>query len=424
MTPAQKLQVRQAEVRARLGVISELDTDGYTGEIETEQGQLTTELRSLDSRLLAASLSAPDGTEPEQVAALGHDGDPARLELRSRCSVTNFVAAAVKGRSTTGAEAELAAELNLDAGHVPLELWESGPELRAVAGPPGTVGVNLDSIRPRVFAPSVIPKLGVEMPRVPSGTYASLTLTSEATAQARAKGAAVVGAAAAFDVTTATPKRISARLELAIEDVAAVGVANYESALRENMSLALSAELDDQGLHGDGSAPNLTGLFQRITPDPTAPTAVATFDAFIAAFAGGIDGLWATRMSEVAIVAGVETYRLSAQTFRDATGQDLGEMAFADYAMAKYGGWWTNSRMPDPVSNDQQAILYRMGRSMMGGEPGIRTAVCPVWADSIGIDDIYSGSASGERYVTFHVLLGDVILVQPDAYAQVAFQVA
>ena len=268
------------------------------------------------------------------------------------------------------------------------------------------------------------------MPRVPSGTYGNVTLTSEAAVDPEGKGDAIAGTAATFQVTTATPKRISARLELAIEDIAAVGLSNYESALRENLSLSLSAELDNQGLNGNGTAPNLNGILNRLT-DPTAPTTTADFDTFVAAFADGIDGLWATQMSDVAIVAGVETYRLSAKTFRDRvidTGQrggvSLGDTSFADYAAAHCGGWWTNSRMPDPASNDQHAILYRKGRSMMGAEGGIRTAVCPVWADSIGIDDIYSGSAKGERYVTFHVLLGDVILVQPDAYSQLTFQVA
>ena len=54
-------------------------------------------------------------------------------------------------------------------------------------------------------------------------------------------------------MSTATPKRISARLELRIEDIAAVGQANFEQVLRENLSLALSDELDDQGLNGAGS---------------------------------------------------------------------------------------------------------------------------------------------------------------------------
>ena len=51
-----------------------------------------------------------------------------------------------------GAEAELAAELNLDAGQIPLELWERPAELRAktdtlehraITGLPANTGVNL-----------------------------------------------------------------------------------------------------------------------------------------------------------------------------------------------------------------------------------------------------------------------------------------
>ena len=79
--------------------------------------------------------------------------------------------------------------------------------------------------------------------------------------------------------------------------------------------------------------------------------------------------------------------------------------------------------MSDPVSNVQQAVLYRMGRSMMGGAGAMRTAVCPHW-NEISIDDIYSGSARGERYFTMHVLLGDVIVVQGDAYKRVAYKLA
>ena len=82
-----------------------------------------------------------------------------------------------------------------------------------------------------------------------------------------------------------------------------------------------------------------------------------------------------------------------------------------------------NKRMPDAVSTIQQAILYRKGRSMMGGSGGMRTAVCPHW-NEVSIDDIYSGSASGERFLSLHVLLGDVIIVQTGAYTQTAFKVS
>ena len=200
------------------------------------------------------------------------------------------------------------------------------------------------------------------------------------------------------------PKRISARLGIRIEDVAAVGQANFELILREHLSLVLSDELDDQAINGDGSAPSLKGVFQNLT-DPAAPaTGVETFDRFVAAFAGGIDGLWAATVGDVGIVVNPETYRLSVQTYRDRvidTGQrggvSLGDTCFADYAMGKFGGWWTNKRMPDKANHVAQAILYRKGRSMAGGSTGMRTAVCPHW-NEISIDDIYSGSAQGERY--------------------------
>ncbi len=79
-------------------------------------------------------------------------------------------------------------------------------------------------------------------------------------------------------------------------------------------------------------------------------------------------------------------------------------------------GWWTNKRMPAKATHTQQAIACRKGRSM-------RTAVAPQWG-YLSVDDIYTGGRKGERYFTVSVLVGDVLLVQPDAYAQVAFRVS
>ena len=144
------------------------------------------------------------------------------------------------------------------------------------------------------------------------------------------------------------------------------------------------------------------------------------FDSYVAAFAGGIDGLWANTMAEVAVLAGVDTYKLSARTFRDGT-DDRGDTSFADYARQHTAGWWTNKRMPDAASDIQQAILCRKGRSM--SPTPTRLAVAPHWG-YISIDDIYTGARKGERRYVLSVLVGDLILVQPDAFAQVAFKLA
>ena len=443
MTPAQKrlrdLRDRQSRDRQRMAELAVADE--LTDETRAELDQIEKATPDLERQIRAASVALEtDEREAETRAATAPDAEQReRIELRSKAMLTNYLMNAARGRMADGAEAELQSAAGISGHGIPLELWdvahperrsaEDGRETRAITPAPGTIGVNLDPIRPAVFANSIAPRLGIEMPRVLSGTFASGTITTSQTASARAKSAAEVGNAGAITVTTATPKRISARLELTLEDIAAVGQDNFESILRENLSLALSDQLDDQAINGNGTAPNLAGIFQALADPTTAPSAVATFDDFVAAFAGGVDGLWANTVKDVTIVAGVESYRLSARTFRDpasGTAGGRGDKAFADYAMAMYGAWTTNTRMPDPatfmsVDNVQQAILYRMGRSMMGGAGAMRTAVCPHW-NIIDIDDIYSGSAQGERYFTMHVLLGDVIVVQPGAYAQVAFQ--
>ena len=432
MTKSQKLQVEQSTKRQAINTL--LGKDELTGEERSELESLTGRMQQIEVEYRAAVVAEDADLDARRAEAGDGDAETReRVELRSKARLTEFLLARAQGRMVSGAEHELCAAAGVSG--IPLELWDtpqperrSGAEQRAVTPAPGTVGINLDPIRPAVFANSIAPRLGIEMPRVASGTYASGTITGSQSAAALAKSGAAVGAVGAITVQTASPKRVSARLELTLEDIAAVGQANFESILRQNLSMALADALDDQIVNGSGTAPNLAGMFQRLTDPTAAPTAVADFDTFIGAFAGGVDGLWANTVQDVAIVCGVETYRLSAQTFRDIATADLGAETFASYAMRLFGGWWTNSRMPAgatfmSVDNVQQAILYRKGRSMEGGSMGMRTAVCPHWGE-VSIDDVYSGSASAERYFTMHVLLGDTIIVQPDAYAQVAFQVA
>ena len=265
----------------------------------------------------------------------------------------------------------------------------------------------------------------VEMPMVESGTYASGTISMSAAADAVAKSADVPETAAAFAVQTTTPHRIGASLNLAVEDIAAVGQANFESVLRQHISLVLSDEMDGQLLNGDATNDDLTGFFARLDDPTVAPAVVTDFDGFAAAHASGIDGLWSNGLMDVNIVCGPATYALSAQTFQVAANYK-GELSAVAYAEKMTGGWQTNKRMPDPdtfltVDDVQQAILVRKGRSMMPNP--MRLAVAPHWG-YLSIDDIYTGARKGERRYVLSVLVGDVILVQPDAFEQVSFKVA
>ena len=372
MTTAQKrlreLRERQSKERGRMAELALLDD--LADEQRSELDEIEKGTPDLERQIRAATIAIED---EEKAAETRTANEPdaelrERRELRSRASVTEYLMARMQGRMVNGAEAELSKAAEVRDGAIPLELWDTPETIErrqtdTVSAAPGTVGVNLDRIRPAVFANSIAMRLGIEMPRVMSGTYASATISTSLTATAEAKGDRADATAAAFTVTSVTPKRISARLAIAIEDVAAVGQANFESILRENLSLVLSDQLDEQAINGDGQAPNLTGIFQRLT-DPSAPSAVADFDAYAAAHAGGVDGLWANTIKDVSIVCGPATYQHASRTFQTATNYK-GELSAAAYAMTNAGGLWTNERMPDAASNVQQAIVYRMGRSTM-----------------------------------------------------------
>ena len=427
MTEAQRklaaLQVEQSEKRERANAL--LSKNDRTDAESAELDEVTKRLQGIEPELRASLvLASAEETETETPAGDLDAETRERLSLRAKCSVTAFVEAAMRGRLVTGPESELMAACGVSEG-VPLELFEADPreqrEQRADANTaaPGTVGVNLQPIRPAIFAASIAPRLGIDMPRVASGTYAEARIDTSLTAGAKAKGGAAEASAATFTVSTATPKRISGRLGIRVEDIASVGQANFEAALRSNLQLVMSDELDYQAINGDGQAPNLSGLFKALT-DPAAPgAAAAKFDDFLASFAGGIEGLWAGTMKDVGIVVGPATYQLAAKSFRDVGTNNghRGSISFADYARQHTAGFWTNKRMPDAANNIQQAILHRTGRT------GIRTATLPHWG-ALSIDDVFSGSASGTRYVSFHVLLGDVLVIQPGAYAEISYRLA
>ena len=408
---------------AELSLADKLDTETRAELDDIEKGT-----PDLERQLRAATVAVETEDRASVIDAATGDKseDGKRAELRAACSVGRYLLGA-KGNQS-GPEAELQQELGLNTNQIPLEVFARTPETRAegelekrVTPAPGTVGVNLDVLRPAVFAPSVVDRLMVEMPMVESGTYATGTITTSVTADAVAKGGDVPETDGAFTVATTTPHRVGGSLNLAAEDIAAVGQANFEAILRQHISLVLSAELDDQLLNGDGQNDDLLGVFNRIgsTSLTTPGAAVADFDDFVAAFVAGIDGLWSTESSHVGIVAGVDTYKIAAAAFRDIAAADLGDMAFTDYAKGHYGGFWTNSRMPAAAANIQSGILTRRGQSMMP-DP-MRVAVCPHWG-YLSIDDIFTGARKAERRYVLSVLVGDVILVQPSAYGLVTFR--
>lgn len=414
MTDLQRIELRRSELRSQLAKLTGQAEQSDESRAEIER--ITREYQGTETEFRAATLLAD--SQPEGIEEAAPDAEQReRQELRSKARVTGYLQAALTGKQVTGAEAELAQAAGVDG--IPMELFEKPQpvEKRAITPAPSTVGVMMDAVVPQVFSPSLASALMVEMPAVGSGTYAIPRISTGLTADAVAKGGDAPNTAGALGVQTTTPHRVAGALELAIEDIAAVGIPNFEAALRENLSLVLSDELDDQLLNGDGTGANLSGFFKAL-PDATEATNIATWALFLESYTALIDGKWATTESDVRMLVGPATYRLAAKTFR----ANETETTFSTFARSQLGGMLTNSRMPAASSNVQAGIAVRSG---MGVEPmAMRRAVCPHWG-YISIDDIYGDLAlKGQRRFVVSALVGDLLIVQPDAYSEVSFKVA
>ena len=425
LTKSEKLLQEQS--RAREKVIALNKKDEPTAEERAELSTLVDRLQGIEPEIRASTTAeAAERAALADEAAKQAPGDGLDVETRERNDLAkkarlgNYLLSAISGRRADGVEAELRAALDIGDDAIPMAVLDvehrerAEAELRAITQAPGTVGLNMGMVQPFVFAPSIASRLGIEIRDVPTGSYSIPTITTApSTAAPKAKGAAADATAGALTVANATPKRIPARLTLSLEDVAAVGTESFEDGLRQALQGQLSHSLDNQIINGSGAGANLDGLINQLD-NPSAPASSAeTYERWLSIAASVIDGLWATMLGEVATIWPEEAYRQAATVFRTAAG----DMTAADYMAEKTAGFFCNSRMPDPASNIATGIAARMG------QPGITRAVMPSWG-RIVVDDMYSNSAEGQRHVTLSAIVGDLLLVQEDAYVQLAARIA
>ena len=435
MSPHQKtlrgIRDQQSRNRQRLGelaAVADLNEEQRSELDSIEQG-----MPDLERRERAALAACESEDRAATVETVEHGVLPPemreRVELRSRCRVGRIFSALRDHRPVDGAERELQQACGLDHNVIPLEIWESPVEQRADAptvSPTAGVGQNLRPIYPKLLARSLANRvMGIAMPTTGTGTYATLRQNAGLTAKAREKGGAIESTAATFVSKTTTPHRVSARLSIQIEDKKLIGTTSFEARLRSNLANELAAELDRLAINGDPSTTTAEpqGLFGLLT-DPTNSSAIETFDSLLAVFADAIDGgPLAESMRDIRLLTNPDVVKLAAKKFRDAGSSHRGDISIADYLGDRSGGLVAHSRMPATVSHIAACIRMRLNAKAMG-EGSITYAECPIWQGVEMIVDPYSDSAAATTHFTTHLLIGDVILIQPSAYDRVDLKVS
>lgn len=393
MTDKQRLEVAAAKARKELRALA-LKDDATAAQI----AEATAKVDDLEAR--AAAL--PDDPDPDPEPNKGEgdgatgDGDDAETrevrKLRGKAKVGHYLAAALTGRPVTGESAEYAAAVGLD-GRLPLDLLEAPEQREARAVTPGPADETVTSTRPTVpyaFRRTDAAALGVSMPMVSPGEAHFPALTTAPPGGMKAKDAAAAATAAAFSLTKRTPGRITGQFVIRLEDIALFP--SMETDLRRAIGGALANALDDQVLTGDGSSPNLSGLFHQAT-DVNAAANAETFATGVSRVAALVDGRHANGWGDIRLLLGVDTFEHYAGLF-----QSNGDTSLFDYLAGKVGGVRVSARAPAKASNAQKglAVLSAQGQ----------TVTVPVWSGVELIVDPYTKAAEGQRVVTAVSLVG------------------
>ena len=399
MTPLQKIQLRQSETREKINTL--LGVEDRTAEQTTELETLTARMSELETEFRAAlSAEPPDDSTSTSATLTGDPEDRERLELRSKARLTNYVSAAANGEAFDGAEAEYASAMGCRGGYMPVDMFmpeareRQQPEIRVVT-PSVTAPGATAAIAPVLFQRTAASALGVQFPTVESGEANYPVLTTAPTAAVKAKDADAPATAGAFRLDTRKPRRVTGQFTVRVEDLAVLP--GMEESLRDAINDAVGDEVDAQVFNGAASDfatdGEIRGLFAQAT-DVAAAGSAETFASGVARFAGLVDGQYASSMSDMRAVIGVDTFAKYAALF-----QSNGDVSLYDYLSGKLGGIRVSKRMPAKASNAQKGMVARTA----GAQP-IRV---PVWRGVQLIRDVFGDNAKkGTVTVTAYVLIG------------------
>ena len=395
----------------------------------------------------AASMAAPARPSPAAAPVQRHPVEAASL------SQYMLVASAGRG-GLSGAEAELNAELGLpeigpsggvvipavvlaatSAGRARLaqapevaalepaeraraisEALRAPTAERAVTTTQSTVGPSTPSLSGRVFAPSVVDRLGVTTLMQSYGQAEVDVITSGSTPafQGENPNAAYEPAAATLSTTKLTMVRLTAGYDLTVELQTRLGMLaggdDIEGALMADMTAATGDILHDAVVDGSGVAPVPKGIWASAIPttEPDDPTKKSDAAAVTALFSAAYDGVYAGQPADVMLVTSPAALGVLASTVWDSGSG----MSLARWAAMDFGGVIASSKIGvDAVSPDKVANGFFVRGSMMRDFD----SVLATWDGLEVVRDPYSDARSGVIKLTMHTGYSFAVL-RADAY--------
>ena len=411
MEPKIQIQKELNDAKVRLSEIAALENEQWTDDIKAEEATLNGNMHTLMLRHRAAENAEQANVEKaaERFADTS-DGAAEKLRTRAQAELGATLADIYAGRLPSGAMAEFNSELGLTNNKLSIDfILDSDSELRiraAMALPTLTPASQQGQVVGYRFPPERFGFSGGDRPRVAEGQPWWAFISSAASSEELAKGAAVTESSATVSTVQATPEAVQSLVRIQQPDPQIWRA--MEGVLRTHIRAVVTADLDKLWLRGNG------GLIAETDPAiaaPTAPTDVVTWETLRDLPHDQVDGRYASAPSDVRFLVGRESVKAFDGVYKEASKDSLA--SGYDILRQKSGGVESAFHIPMPEASKVQQGLAIKGSG--------RYMVQPVWQ---GVEILFDNiTLAGKREVKLYATMyTDFIVVDASGLARVAFK--
>ena len=389
----QIIQLRQSEIKSKLN--AELSKE----EAEREEGaleRLTREAQLVEIEYRAALVAHEETAEPDIVST------PEGLEmesLRGRVDFGNYVRSALAGGGgLAGAELELNQELNIPADYFPLSIMGRSGQLETRAKRDGDAEASQGTWLDRVFAMSAAERLGISFRSVSPGVAAYPVTTAGGSGVQRGRTEAASESTYTVSVEELKPTRNAVHGIYSVEDN--MRLPGLADAIERDMRDAVVESVDRAIFKGDSGAnentADITGLQTAAIGESTlTQTNKVKGPETLSVFLNWIDGIHATTMAELNVVAAVGANTLWGSTIVNSAADN---QTISQFLMASGMNWTTRGEIEAATAAGDFAAFAGLGRGIEGA------GISAVWEAGQLVRDMYSNANSGEVKLTLNYL--------------------
>ena len=414
--------MNKTQIRARMEAIAR-EAEALRAKVSQRDAEAMRQFDALMDEFdrLERAHKATETVEAHERADEQRGADAQFAELTARAPFAAYVRAIFGG---DGAALEGAArELNDELGAVSQRGGVVVPWGVLQRAATGTDQIDAaDNQRPiiqRVFGPSLVPFFGAEPQQVPAGTTELPVITGKGSVVEQLAEGAAPGddpSAATFDTHALKPKRLTGEMEVTAEALAQV--AGLEMALAADTLAEINDVLSGALVAGDGAAPNVSGFVSRIA-EPDDPAGMIELAEVINLASSSVDGLYAQREDEIAVLFGVNTYGKIASLFMAQTDninaprylRDLGVDVRVSSKVANGGGTGSAANKAK-----RQLAVVRRGRRPQ------QSFVATWGAGPEMVRDPFTKADAGTLRVVWHLLWDAVIATRTAEWRRLLIQ--